>query len=386
MISKMIENIKELFQSRDHKGIMLAGLLLSSIVIYIALALSALYLGLTDIFWIKLGVGFLISILFFVCMYYKNVQLIAILLFIILEIDTSLLILSKDLYEFVSIYPFFIIFGFFFFFRLKTALWMTLVHFIYWTVATIYRHKEIVDHPNFETVIPDINMFATSAVVVLLGIFYHLSTEVTYEKLEKSNEKNETLLKEIHHRIKNNLNIIASILGLQILNLQKGVSKSAEEVLKDNKMRIEAIAMIHESLYQNGDIGKVPFKDYVQNLTTLINQTYNRNISVDIDSDHISLPLETMFRLGIILNELFTNSIKYAFKHDKDEDQVWIALSKEEDGFHLAYHESRNENIDIEMMLSSKTLGMRLIQLTVKQMGGTLDITHNNGLIFTIRF
>ncbi len=382
----MIENIRHLFQSKDHKEIMLGGLLISSIAIYVMLALSALYFGLHDIFWAKLSVGMMITVLLGLCLKYRNTSLIAILLFIILEIDTSLAVVSKNFYEFVSVYPFLIIFGFFFFFRLKTALWMTVVHFVYWTLATIFRYKEIADHPNFETVIPDINMFTTSVVVVLLGIIYNVSTEVTYKKLEVVNEKNEMLLKEIHHRIKNNLNIIASIFGLQILNLQKGVSKSAEEVLKDNKMRIEAIAMIHESLYQNHDIGKVPFDEYGQNLTALINKTYNRNISVNIDSDQITLPLETMFRLGIVLNELFTNSIKYAFEEDEDEDQVWIALSKKEDYFHFVYHESRNGNMDVEKMLNSKTLGMRLIQLTVKQMGGELDITHNNGLIFTINF
>jgi two-component sensor histidine kinase len=238
----------------------------------------------------------------------------------------------------------------------------------------------------FQSVVPDINMFTTSVVVVFLGIFYHLSTEVTYKKLEKSNKKNETLLKEIHHRIKNNLNIIASIFGLQILNLKKGISKSAEEVLKDNKMRIESIAMIHESLYKSHDISQVPFNEYVLNLTGLINQTYNRNVSVKIDSNGIYLPLESMFRLGIILNELFTNSIKYAFEHDKSSDQVWIVLSKENNYYHFAYHESRNEHIDIDKMLESKTLGIRLIQLTVMQMEGTLDIIHDNGLIFKIIF
>jgi two-component sensor histidine kinase len=382
----MFKNIKHIFKSKDHKEIMLAGLLVSSFVIYIVLALSALYVGLTDVFWIKLSVGFIIGILFFVCTYYKNIPLITILLFIVLEIDTSLAMLSEHLFDFISIYPFFIIFGFFFFFRLKTALWMSFIHFIYWTIATIMRQHEVMDHPKFQVVISDINMLTTSVVVVLLGIFYNISTEVTYEKLEIANEKHEMLLKEIHHRIKNNLNIIASIFGLQILNLKKGVSKSTEEVLKDNKVRIESIAIIHESLYQNNDIGKVPFDEYARNLTKLINKTYNRNISVQIDSDDISLPLEMMFRLGIILNELFTNSIKYAFEHDAQKDQVWIALSKDKDKYHFVYHESRNENIDIKKMLSAKTLGMRLIQLTVKQMDGTLDIAHNNGLIFTIKF
>ena len=382
----MIENIRNLFQSKNHKEIMLGSLLVLFIMIYAVLALSAFYLGMHDIFWVKLCAGLIIVLLFGICLKFRNTSLIAILFIIILEIDTSLGMLSEDFYDFVAIYPFLIILGFFFFFRLKTALLMTAAHFFYWITMTILRYHLISEHPIFQSLMPDINMFTTSVVVVFLGLFYNVSTEITYEKLEASNKKHKTLLKEIHHRIKNNLNIIASIFGLQILNLQKGISKSAEEVLKDNKMRIESIAMIHESLYQNHDISKVPFEKYVGNLTGLINKTYNRNIAVQIDSKDISLPLETMFRLGIILNELFTNSIKYAFEHDKKSDQVRIALYQDRDHFYFTYHESRNEHIDIDKMLNSKTLGMRLIQLTVKQMEGTMDILHNNGLRFTIKF
>jgi len=382
----MIEKIRYLFHSKDHRKIMLAGILISAIMIYLVLALSAFYLGFDFVFWVKLSVASTIILLFGFYLKYHNTSLTAIILFIILEIDTSLGLLNKQFFDFISIYPFFVIFGFFFFFKLKTALWMTLAHFVYWIITTTIRQNYIMEHPNFQMVIVDINMFATSVVVVLLGIFYNLSTKLTYEKLKKSNEKNETLLKEIHHRIKNNLNIIASIFGLQILNIQKGVSKSAEEVLKDNKMRIEAIAMIHESLYQNYNIEEVLFDEYVENLTTLINKTYNKNILVNIDSNNINLSLEIMFHFGIILNELFTNSIKYAFKSDEKRGKVLIALSKEGEYFHFVYHESYNENIDIKKMLSSKTLGMKLIELSIKQMNGTFDITCNDGLIFTINF
>jgi len=382
----MIKSIKHLFHNNDHKVIMLRSLFVLFIIIYAVLAIVAYILGLYDIFWVKLGVGLLIVLLFLSCLKFRNIPLITILFIIVLEIDTSLGMLSKDFYDFVAIYPFLIILGFFFFFRLKTALLMTVVHFAYWIVMTILRYHLIADHPMFQSLMSDINMFTTSVVVVFLGLFYNLSTEITYEKLEASEKKHKTLLKEIHHRIKNNLNIIASIFGLQILNLKKGFSKSPEEVLKDNKMRIEAIAMIHESLYKNHDLSRVPFKEYGRNLTGLINQTYNRNIAVEIDSKNISMPLEKMFRLGIILNELFTNSIKYAFEHDKSSDQVKIMLYQQGDNYYFIYHESHNEHIDIDKMLNSKTLGIRLIQLTVKQMEGTLDISLNDGLRFTIVF
>jgi len=263
---------------------------------------------------------------------------------------------------------------------------MTLGHFVYWIVMTMIRQQEVVDHPMFKAVVSDINILTTSIVVVLLGLFYHLSTEVTYKKLEIANVKNETLLKEIHHRLKNNLNVISSILGLQILNLEKDDTKSAKVILLENKVRIEAIAMIHESLYKNGDIEKVVFKDYTQHLSELMNGIYNDNVSVDIESNNLTLPLETMFQLGIILSELLTNSNKHAFKDLDKSNEVKISLSRKKDSFHFTYRENHNDHVDIEKMLKSQTLGMRLIQLTAKQMDASLNVTQDDGLIFTIDF
>jgi hypothetical protein len=165
----MIEDIRHLFHSKDHKEIMLGGLLILSIAIYVVLALIALSMGLDDIFWVKLTVALMITGLFLVYLKFKNISLIAILFIIIVEIDTSLAMISKELYEFVTVYPFFIIFGFFFFFRLKTALWMSLVHFLYWGALVIVRYNEMSKHPMFQSVVPDINMFTTSVVVVFLG-------------------------------------------------------------------------------------------------------------------------------------------------------------------------------------------------------------------------
>ncbi|HIP02331.1 MAG TPA: sensor histidine kinase [Campylobacterales bacterium] len=118
----------------------------------------------------------------------------------------------------------------------------------------------------------------------------------------------------------------------------------------------------------------------------MINQAHNRNISVQNESAHISLPTDTMFLMGIILGELFTNSIKHAFEKDKDGDRVKISLSKHENHFLFSYHESGNENIDIEKILNSQTLGMRLVRLTVKQLDGVLEVTQDRGLVFTIDF
>lgn len=193
------------------------------------------------------------------------------------------------------------------------------------------------------------------------------------------------LHREIHHRIKNNLNTIASILGLQINNLDRTLENDPKEILERSKRRIETIAINHELLYNNHEVGKVDFKKYTEGLTDAINQAYGRNISVHIENHNIPLPIETMFQIGIILSELFTNSVKYAFEQD-GHDRVNISLSQRGNHLFFSYHESRNENIDITKIMESQTLGMRLIKLTVKQLGGTLEVSRNKGLIFTIDF
>ena len=382
----MIEKIRHLFQSKEHKEIMLGCLLLLFVIIYAILACCALYLGLEHIFWVKFGAGMLVLFLFLGYLKSRNTMLIVTLFILLMELDTSFAMLSKDFYDFVAIYPFLIIFGFFFFFRLKTALWMTLAHFIYWIIMTILRYDIVADHPMFQALMPDINMFTTSVVVVFLGIFYQFSTEIPYGKLTIDDRQKTTLLKEIHHRIKNNLNTMASIMGLQIMNYEKGYVKDPKEILLSSKLRIDTIAMIHESLYNNKDIEYVDFQSYTRNLTDLIIQTYNEKIDVKIDSEIKFCHEEMMLHLGIIINELFTNSIKYAFPKSSKQGKVYIAMYEKKNEYIFIYHNRENREADIQKILESKTLGIKLIRLTVKQMHGVLDVKKEDGLVFTIKF
>jgi len=285
--------------------------------------------------------------------------------------------LNQHFYNFISIYPFCIIFGFFFFFRLGIALWTTLLHFIFWIFIIIIRDQPIQ--------LSDVNIFVTSIVVVLLGIFYHLSTEIVYDNHKDEEKRKATILKEIHHRIKNNLNMIASIIGLQILNLEKNKSQDTKEILTKSKLRLEVVAMIHESLYQHKSIKEINFKEYTQKLLNLILQTYNEKVNIQIDSNITILHSETMLRLGIIINELFTNSIKHGFS-DNNENKIHISLTKENKYYLFTYHNPHNIYADIDKLLHSPSLGIKLINLTVKQMGGVLNVEQNGGLVFTIRF
>lgn len=383
----MFKSIIDLFKTTNHKEIMLVGLFISSIILYSGLSLLALYMEVYNIFFIKSGIVAVLFVLLSLYLRSKRTSLCAIVFMVLIDVESSFAVINKQAYEFITVYPFLIIFGFFFFFRLRTALIMTGIHLLYWISFTVYRIHEVTDHPLNAVMVPDFNMFTTSFAVIILGVFYNLSTEVPYSRLEQDDRVKTFLLQEIHHRIKNNLNIIASILGIQMLNIRRGITKDAYEVLHENKLRIESIAMIHESLYKGHRLDRLGFHKYVSSLTTLINEAYEKDIAVLIEADSITFPTETMFRLGIILNELFTNSIKYAFTSDEVENSVKITLTKEtNDQYTLIYHEDNNPNIDLDRIENSASLGMRLIRLSVQEMDGTVEISHDGGLLILIRF
>ncbi len=380
-----VDSLKRIFHSNDHKEIMIAGLYLSSIVIFLLLGIVAGLIGYETIFWIKLGIVILNIILLYGFLRSGKVQLYAVFLLLIVEIDSAFVMLYLHSGNFVTIYPFFVIFGFFFFFKLRIAVWMVIAHLFYWLLISVYGHFVFPHDPVFQ-VISLTNIIVSSIIATVFAYLYHISTEITYEELEHANRQKEILLKEIHHRIKNNLNKVSSMLGLQILNIENGKTEDTEEVLRKSKLRIEAMGMVHDTLYKSNNLEKINFKEYIINLTQLINQTYGRDISVEVRSDDIYFPLETMMKIGLIINELQTNSIKYAIAGDKGELKLSITLSKDQNVCALTYHQQSKQAIDMNSLENSDTLGMKLIRLTVKEMDGEMKISNENGLKFVIHF
>jgi len=377
--------LKKIFRSKDHKEMMLTGLYLFSIALFIVLGIASGVMGYKNILWIKLGISVFNAVLLYAYIRSGNTRLYAIFLILIVEIDSAFVMLGQHFSNFVTIYPFFIIFGFFFFFKLRTAVWMTLSHLVYWMSISAYGHYAFPEDPTFQ-VISLANIIVSSIIATVFAYFYHISTEITYEELEHTNKQKEILLKEIHHRIKNNLNKISSMIGLQILSIENGKIENTEEVLRKSKLRIEAMAMVHDALYKTSNLEKINFEKYIKNLTQLVNQTYGKNILIEVHSDGIYLPLEVMMKIGLIINELLTNSIKHSITNSKDEPILLITLSKDQNNCILTYHQQNKQPIDIDSLESSNTLGMKLIRLTVKEMDGEMKISNGSGLKFVIRF
>lgn len=223
-----------------------------------------------------------------------------------------------------------------------------------------------------------VSFFLLFFFVLGLSLVYNQSIKKSYIKLQKANAQKDFLLKEIHHRVKNNLNIVASILGLE--KLDSNINE-VHTLINQNKLRIESIAMVHEILYKSDDLEHINFKTYVTKLSEhiLITESKNDTINLDIDIVFLELNIESMIQFGIIINELMTNSIKYAFLDDRGT--IMIHLQKHEHQYKLIYKDS---GLGMKEMKSG--FGQNLIKMSVKQLKAELHIDYDAGLKYEITF
>jgi PAS domain S-box-containing protein len=207
------------------------------------------------------------------------------------------------------------------------------------------------------------------------------------ELIRTSLKEKEVLLQEVHHRVKNNMQIIASMLNLQSKYIK---DKKVLQLFRESQSRILAMALIHEKLYMSKDIANINFRHYVGSLARNLLDTLtikSQNIALELDIDEVSFNTETAIPCGLIINELVSNSINHAFPNDKD-GEISIALQREDSGG-LALTVKDNgigipEGLDIR---NSKSLGLELVSLLAeKQLQSTLELNTTEGTEFTIRF
>ena len=367
------QKLHDFVYQSDHREIMLSGLFVVTALLFALFSLLAVYMGHRDVFWLKLGLAGTMLLLFIAYRRFGNTTLFALLFLLVIEFESVSAMFGGHFYDFVTVYPFFSIFGFFFFFTLRMALWLTLFHYFFWIAFALLQYDMNAENPVFHLV-PLLNMVSTTLVVVFIGVLYHISTEITYERLEQANRQKAILIKEIHHRIKNNLNKIASILGLQMIRLKKGKESSAEEILMKNKLRIETMAMVHDALYKTNDLANVDADRYLQNLTRLVGDAYGRNIDLKISTEDIGIATDTMLRIGTIVNELLTNSIKHAIPRKGNVLKLEITLHREGTQCSMRYRQFGSGCVDVKDLEKAEGLGMTLIRLTAEEMDGDFEI------------
>lgn len=219
--------------------------------------------------------------------------------------------------------------------------------------------------------------------------------------IKKSLDEKEVLIREIHHRVKNNMQIISSLLSLQSRYID---DKKTFELFRDSQNRVKSMALIHEKLYQSANLAEVDFKEYIKNLTTDLIRSYGvapGAISLSINVNKISLGVNTAIPCGLIINELLTNSIKHAFKvSESSESPIGPFMSPNgkkskinielhqitEDEYKLIFSDNGiglPENFEFKDI---KSLGLRLVNSLTEQLNGKINLKQGNGTKFIITF
>jgi two-component sensor histidine kinase len=211
-------------------------------------------------------------------------------------------------------------------------------------------------------------------------IFFRLNNQ-----LKTRNREKEILLKEIHHRTKNNLQILSSLLSLQSDHL---VDASTIDALTEGRNRVESMGLIHQRLYTGDDITVVDMKDYIRELCRHLEDSYSTNerkVVIKEDIQYQNMDVDYAIPLGLIINELVTNSVKYAFDMTEDGEVV-LGLWQENQELILSVSDHGNKAPDQNTSKFSTSFGSMLVATLSKKLKGTIDIDQQDGYNTTIRF
>jgi two-component sensor histidine kinase len=210
-------------------------------------------------------------------------------------------------------------------------------------------------------------------------------TNLLNESLEKSLKEKEILLKEIHHRVKNNLQIVASLLYLQAERID---SSEIQQYFIESQSRIITMALIHEHLYAEETLGDINIESYLKELVLVIIETYKRNndeLTSTISVPQINIPLQAAVPLGLIVNELVTNSLLHGLAGRK-EGHIDIELEKKDSTFQLVIRDNGKGLPEGFSLPRDGSLGLSLVSSLCSQLKGSLSMTNNEGAVATIRF
>jgi len=199
-------------------------------------------------------------------------------------------------------------------------------------------------------------------------------------------QEKDVLLKEVHHRVKNNMQVISSLLNLQSRRVK---DPAVFEMFKESQRRIRSMALIHERLYQSSDLSRIEFSQYLRNLTTHLFHSYQvdaSRVQLKLEAEEVHLNINTAIPCGLIVNELVSNALKHGFPEGR-KGELEIGLSAvPEDGYVLKI---KNDGVGFPEGLDfrkTETLGMQIINTLVEQIGGRLELSREKGTAFRLEF
>lgn len=215
--------------------------------------------------------------------------------------------------------------------------------------------------------------------------FAHRELRNINRQQEKNLNKIKNLIREIHHRVKNNLQIISSLLNLQS---QEEISIEVKNALLSTKSRVQSMALVHNKLYGNENFDAINANEYITSLCENISQMYESKkdaVKTEILIDKtLTLSIDTVIPLGLMLNELLTNTFKYAFGEQK-KGQIGIQLTKNEDDYYALIYKDSGLGFDFEQK-SKNSFGLELILMLTEQLKGKIEYNRTQGPNFVIKF
>lgn len=225
-----------------------------------------------------------------------------------------------------------------------------------------------------------------------INVYSHIGQDITdlintKNELEKSVEFKELLMKETHHRVKNNFMSMSSLLFIQSLNAQDSSAKSA---LMDAQNRVKSMAITHQTIYSRENFEKIELKYYFkQLLDELLKDHHNENITYLLDVDYVLMESNKALVLGLILTELVSNSLKYAFSED-DMGIIQVKFVENDDKYIFEVSDNGNQEKIIDLndddIVNSESFGLSMVKLLTKQLNGEISVKYLDGTIFTIIF
>ncbi len=243
-----------------------------------------------------------------------------------------------------------------------------------------------------------INLVFISLIFTLLGfagLVYAYLKSIKNQRLiaeqkhiiENSLVEKDSLLKEIHHRVKNNLQMVSSLLSLQTKNTR---NKAAIEALEEGKSRVKAMALIHQKLYQNEDLSVIEMQGYIESLVNSVQSVFKKgghNININIDAEGVELDIDRAIPFGLILNELVSNSFKYAFPEDHENPKIYIHLRKNGQQGFFEYSDNGIGLPEDTDERANSSMGIRLINRLVNQLQSKLNVDKTSeGVRFWFNF
>jgi two-component sensor histidine kinase len=206
------------------------------------------------------------------------------------------------------------------------------------------------------------------------------------EAIKASLSEKEVLLKEIHHRVKNNMQIISSLVALQADESKDTIIR---DVLQDVTHRVRSMAMVHEKLYQSTDLALIDFAEYAQGLLNYLCRSYNSegsNIRLTTDLEPLLIPVNEAVPCGLILNELISNSLKHAFPNQKNGEVV-VSLHAGKEGEVVLCVRDNGRGLPAGFdWRQARSLGMRLVQMLAGQLHADVEVSSDRGSEFKLIF